>query len=185
MHAPASWFRARRQVEAWSGEARCAAVPGCELKRPTATCVFPVRFLAIWPLECRNFTCNKLLLSSPFHPCLDRLLKVAQKIPYFSCNPSFETWFRPIGGEFEGNDSRLLIVEKKMIRFGIYILPMFGFICKTLYFSRQNMEIINLSLHRFVCRTNQYSKSKFETIPGLISTPQIQWLSQNLETSFH
>ena len=66
----------------------------------------------------------------------------------------------------------------------IYIFPMFGFICKKLHFSRQIVKIVNLSLHRFVCRTNRYSNSKFETTLRLVSTPRIQWRSQNLETSF-
>ena len=52
-----------------------------------------------------------------------------------------------IGGEFEGNDSRLLIVTKNDSIW--YILPMFGFVCKNLHFLKQTVEIANLSLYRF------------------------------------
>ena len=64
-------------------------------------------------------------------------------------------------------------------------MPMFEVIYKNSRFLKKTMENISLIVHHFPYRANRDSKSKFETTLGLVSTPQIQWRYQNLETSFH
>ena len=63
-------------------------------------------------------------------------------------------------------------------------MPMFGFVCKNSHFLRKIVEIISLIVPRFACKAKWDSKSGTETTPRLILMPQIQWQSQNLETSF-
>ena len=98
---------------------------------------------------------------------------------FFVQSKTFGARSRPNGGEFEGNDSRLLIVAKNSLKWYKYCLCLVTF--WESHFSRQKCRI---KLYHFTYRTNQYSKSKSETTPRLILTPQIQWWSQNLEMSF-
>ena len=58
--------------------------------------------------------------------------------------------------------------RRKIIRFNIYIYPMFDFVRKKLHFSKQTVEITGLSLHRFTCRINRYSKSKSDSISKFV-----------------
>ena len=116
-----SLFRGRRQGDACSREGGRAVVGSGRAKTSKGSQNFSARFSAIQPLDNTDSTWNQILSSLSFQSYPDRPLKVARKFSRTSCNPSFETWFRPIGGEFEGNDSRLLIVAKNPLKWYIYI----------------------------------------------------------------
>ena len=168
-----SCFGGRRQGDACSREGGRAAVAGGGAKTSDGSPNFRARF------STSDSTWNQLLSSLCFQPYPDRSLKVVKKCPHTSCNPRFETWFRPIGGEFEDNDSRLLIVVKNPSKWYIYCLCSITF-WKS-HFSRWNCQ---LALSHFTCKANRDSKSKCETSPGLVLMPWIQWRSQIFQKSY-
>ena len=50
-------------------------------------------------------------------------------------------------------------------------MPMFGFVCKKVIFSRKTVENVNLIVPHFTCKANRDSKSGTETTSRLVSTP--------------
>ena len=69
-------------------------------------------FSAIYPLDRGDSTSYQIYLSSPSHPYPNRPLKVTKKFPVFRVIQTFGAQSRPNSGEFEANDSRLLIMAK-------------------------------------------------------------------------
>ena len=75
----------------------------------------------------------------------------------FLCKQNFKPWSEPNEALIWGNDLESTRGKKSFdLIWYIYILPMFGFVCKKLHFSRQTVEIASLSLHCFAHRTNRY-----------------------------
>ena len=131
-------------VDAWSREAKRCKVDGGEEEDRLTVPSFLARFLVIQPLDHHHSTWNQLPSSSGFQPYTNRPLKVAKKIHHFSWNLSFETWFWPIGGEFEGNNSILLIVAKNPSIWYIYILLMFSNVLKiTLFEVKLSIKVVS------------------------------------------
>ena len=65
---------------------QCTGGEACEVMDRRS---FPVHFLAIWPLECRDSISIRMFLSLASHLYLDRSLKVAEIIHCSSCNLKF------------------------------------------------------------------------------------------------
>ena len=76
-------------------------------------------------------------------------------------------FFWPKGALFWDSDPESILVVKiaSIWYIYIYILPMFGFICKKIHSLRKVVEIVSLSLHHFTWKTNWYSKIDIRDYP--------------------
>ena len=132
----------------------------------------PVSFPAIWLLDHHDSTSNQLPQAHLSIYIQINCWKLPEKFLIFRAIWSFGAQSRQNDGDFRGNELIFLIVVKKYF-YLIYILPFFGVVCKKLHCWRQTVEIVSLSLHRFMCRANRDLKSRSKTTPRLILMTRI------------